>query len=852
MKFLKFKFLFIVLITLLSFSYQSCSPTKYLPEGKYIVNNVKIESDNKDIKTSKLKNVVQPQPLKKLFGFYSFRARIYNIPNPKKDGIRNNKKNIRLKKINAKREKRFNKKTEKIQKERNTYFNKSNRLLASGDTIGYIKAKNTENELDKKLNYRKLHTPELKEENLKTDVFTLYGFLRRLGQKPELYDTMLVNYTLRQMKVFLKNQGYFKSNVSFDADTLGKKVNITYKIESGAPLKITSATYSFPDSTPEMRAFFDKLDYKFKAGSNFDVGELEKYRTKLSEQYRNNGFYYFSKQLISYKIDTIDRYNTATLLVNFNNTISKKVYQPWIVKNIYIHNDYNPNFALQNPEEYYKKVRSVPKNKYNILTRNETVIKSDLLFNEIYVYPDSAYSLKNTKTSYSHLSKFKIYKLINIQYRENPDSTNNFLDCDILLTPDKKKTVIYNLESTNTSASIGGAGNALFSHKNLFHGGEVLDIKLQLALEKQKTQDTTDNLISINTQEYSLDMKLTIPRLLIPIKNSFIKQNNPKTVVSSLFSYQNRPEFNKTQVVLNFDLYLKSSDFVNHILTPVRISFVRVPSMSPDFEAWLKNVMLKESYEDHFIIGSKYSYTFSNQGTKGNNIFLQANFSAAGNALYGAMKTLNIDTVGSSYVLPIVKTPFAQFVKADFDFRFYSEKIDEKQIVLRLFTGVAVPYGNSNLLPFGEKYFVGGANSIRAWQARSLGPGEYVQPPDSESKFSNQTGDIKLEFNAEYRFTIINFLEGAFFVDAGNIWAINSYDSRIGGIFFINKFYKQIAVGTGFGTRLNLNFFILRTDIGIKVIDPAASVGNRFIPMSNRNYSLKDDFTINIAFGYPF
>lgn len=857
-------------ILFLSVVFVACAPTRYLEDGQYIVDKVKITSNNKDIKTGKLKNVVQPQPLKKIFGVYAFRARVYSIPNPKKDGKRNVKKGKRLKRINARKDKRFMKDLEALQNRRNGYFILKESLKKQGDSIGYKEAyKNFRT--DSILYEQKiLLLSELKEDNRKKNVFTVWEFLRRIGQKPGVYDTVLTNFTTRQFKVYLKNQGYFNSNITYEVDTSPglfkkKRVNITYIINSGKPLKINTVSYNFPDSSAEMKEYFNKFDLKYKPGGVFDVSELESYRTNLSNSFRDNGFYYFSKQLVSYRIDTIGKYENATLYVNFNNKVDKKVYKKWKIKNIYIHSDYNPNIAMQTPDFYkslldtsliFKRDVNRLNQKYHIIKRNEEVVKPKLILNELYLYPDSIFRLKNTKSTYSHLSKFKIYKLTNIQFKETEDSSKNTLDCDILLTPAEKIGVVFDLETTNTSVSIGAAGNAKFSHRNLFHGGEVLDLKFQLALEKQKTKDFTVNFFSFNTQEYLFDMKLTVPRLLIPTRflnifksSSFIEQNNPKTVISNLFSYQNRPEFNKIQIVLNYDYFLKSSNFSSHILTPARISSIRVPDMDSAFQVWVTESRLEESYDDHFIIGSKYSYTFSNQGTKGNNIYLQSNFLWSGNLMYGLSYPLNIDTLGGAYILPLVETPYAQFFKSDIDFRYYIKPNSDQLVIWRIFAGVAVPYGNSKLMPFSEKYFVGGANSIRAWQARSLGPGGFLD--ESESRFSNQTGDIKLELNFEYRFNIVKFLEGAIFFDAGNIWAINSYDKRTKGIFYIDRFYKQIALGTGFGARFNFSFFVFRTDIGIKVIDPSQLTGNRFILMS-RQYDLDNDFTINIAIGYPF
>ncbi len=840
----------------------ACSPTRYIAKDEYVVDKVKITCDDNSIKTGKLKNVVQPRPLKKFLKFYSLRARIYNIPNPKKDEKRENRKQNKLDKINQRRDKRFDKETARLQKKYNRSVNKTKRLKKEGDKQAYEKAKHDTQVLNDRLTKRRMNSAERKDANRKKDVFRFYEFFRKIGQKPEVYDTMLVNYSKRQINVYMKNQGYFNCQVT---DTVKypklrrKRAIVYYKIKAGEPLKITTVKYSFPDSVPEMREFFDKENNKFKAGKKFDVSKMEEYRVELANKYRNNGFYYFSKQLISYKIDTIGRYQNAILYINFNNRVDKKIYQKWRIRNINIYNDYAPMVALQHPDLFFNYLQPVemPENthkNYQILKKEERIIKPKFLLNEIYLLPDSLYRLDNTKNTYSHLSKFKIYKLINIQFQEVPDSSNS-LDCEIMLAPGEKRGVVFDLESTNTSVNVGFSGNAMFSHKNLFHGGEILDTRFQLVLEREKVQDSTENFFTLNTQEYLFDFKITFPRILLPkglrtvLKNfSFIEQNNPRTIFSTLFSYQRRPEYNKIQIIFNNDFFMRSSDFSSHTITPIRISSIRVPVMSYDFLLWIHRTLLQESYEDHFIIGSKYSYTYSDQGTKGNNIFLRTNVAWSGNILYGLRKVFKFDTVGGSYILPVVNTPFAQFFKTDVDFRYYHKPDNEQQFIGRIFVGVAVPYGNRNLLPFSEKYFVGGANSIRAWQARALGPGNYKQP--DSLIYSNQTGDVKLELNLEYRFNIIKFLEGAFFVDAGNIWAINSYNSPEESIFFFKDFYKQMGVGTGFGTRLNLNFFILRVDLGVKIIDPALPAGQRIMPMTH-DYKLKD-FTVNIAIGYPF
>ncbi len=835
------------------FALTSCSVTKYVPENEYVVNSVKIKSDNNKIKISKLYNITQTIALKKLIGIFALRARIYNIPNPKKDGIRKIREEKRLKKINNRRDAKFDRETNKLRKKRNVFFNKKERFKSNKDTANYLKANKKYLELKKKYETRTLHAPELKYQNHKKNVWNLANFFRKIGQKPQILDQFLVDFTLKQYRIYLKNQGYFKPKFKTIIDTISKKrVNITYKVYAGAPLKIGSISYHFPEKK-ELIDLFTKQNLRLKVGQTIDVNELDEFRNKISTLYRNNGYYYFSNQLITYQIDTIGKYDNAALIVNFKTGVNPKIYEKWYINNVYIFNDYNPNEALAKPKTYLANIDTsvfVTENniKYFFLKKNQVIIKPKYLTKQIYLYPDSLFSLKATQTTYSHLSKYKIFKLTNIEFKESKDTAKNYLDCNIKLSPTKKTGIIYEIEATNSSLNNGAAANLSYMHKNLFHGGEILDLKLELALQRLKNNDSTERKI-FNTQEYSFNMKLTFPRLLMPFKSSmFIMQNNPRTIISTKFGYQNRPEYNKIEALFNWEYFMKSSQYSNFIFAPLRFSSIRVLYITPEYLEYIKTAMLQESYEDHFIFGSRFSYIFSNQGKPGNNIFFQTNLSFAGNSLYTIMKLAKADTVNGSYNFPLFNTPFAQFVKTDLDFRYYISSINDQRFIFRIFVGVGIPYGNSKLMPFGEKYFSGGANSIRAWQARTLGPGGYSQPKDL--KYINQTGDMKLETNFEYRFNIISILEGAFFIDAGNIWDVYSQDHDLKKVFFFNKFYRQIAVGTGVGLRLNLSYFVFRTDLGLKIVDPALPEYKRIIPLE-RAFDIHD-LSLNIGIGYPF
>jgi outer membrane protein assembly factor BamA len=464
------------------------------------------------------------------------------------------------------------------------------------------------------------------------------------------------------------------------------------------------------------------------------------------------------------------------------------------------------------------------------------------------------------------LSSLKIIKIANINFVENnqtftTDSLNlyqnvDFLDCNIKITQNMLQSFMVELEGTNTSGNIGVAGSMTLTHKNIFKNAEVFDLHFKGAVERQGTfakNTETQNLNTgfFNSKEFGVDVSFRFPSMMAPAKmKNLIKKFNPQTSISANYNYLNRPDYTRTIAGVNYGYTWNSNQNISHSFKPAVLDLVKLKDPTPEFLAYINKLRLTESYEDHFILGTSYSIIINNQLSKtGKNFtYLRINGKSAGNLLSGIMSLTKIDKQDESY--KIAGNVFAQFIKADFDFRYYRKLSRAKdKIVLRGFVGAALPYGNIKVVPFGEKYFSGGANGVRAWQVRALGPGTYSLPLNTDI-FPNQTSDIKLEANFEYRMQLFWMIEGAFFVDAGNIWAINNNDDRPGALFEFNKFYKEIAVGTGFGFRFDFDFFIVRFDFGLKLKDPALPEGVRWIPF-NRSFN-SNDWTFNIGIGYPF
>ena len=852
---------YIILFVGLVFIFSSCSVTRNIPDGQYVVTkiDVKVKGYASGVSESRLKQYVQQPSLRKLFGVPVY-AYMYNIPDPARDRKRERRKQHRLDKINSKIEHRYDTRTARLQAKRNKYYYQYKQLREK-DSVRAQKYYQKYLESSTHLKQRKDSRPEDLAKLKKKDVFTWWEFLRNNGQKPPLYNPYLVEKSAQYMKNYLKAYGYYRAQVSIDKVLKDKKIKIIYHIDPGHQLMIDSVGYNIQDPAIK-RIILSNIELQLLPDIPLQINLLQRYRNRVVSYLKEHGYYYFVKDYITFTVDTVGRKYKAKVVVNIplmKTASGKLVPHPRMkIRNVYVFSDYNPNEALQNPQAFFSdcdtNVYYTGDNEpYYFIKKYKYVIRPKVLLREIYVKPGSIYRFSAIKNTYSHLTKFAVYRIVNIDLRP-VDSSNHYLDCNIQLTPAKNQSITGEIVGTNSSATIGAAANLTYEHRNLFRGGEIFSLQLHTALESQKAylgSFSLDSMLVFNTLEYSVDARLTVPRLLLPFRlGGFVERSNPRTVLQFYYSFRDRPEYNRIDLTESFSYYWKANIYTNHILTPLRVSSVRVWNMLPEFQQLLVSSLLQESYQDYFIFGTSYSFTFSNQGERRiNNIYFQTNFSSSGNSLYAIMKLFNAPKNDQgAYYMPGFETVFAQFVKLDGDFRVYHHFVGGNQLVWRFFSGVVVPFANSKLVPFGERYFIGGSNSIRAWTVRTLGPGSYRLPEDV--RFPNQTGDIKLETNLEYRFNVVWKLEGALFLDVGNIWAINSNDTREGAVFYFDKFYKQLAVGTGTGVRLNLNFFVIRLDVGMKLYDPSAPLGQRFIPTS-RPYT-RDDFVLNVAIGYPF
>lgn len=684
-----------------------------------------------------------------------------------------------------------------------------------------------------------------------------HNWLREIGEPPVIFNPDEARQTTDQIKTYVASKGYFDGKVADSTKTENRETTVFYNVDLLPAYTIRNINFEITDPDIRTLFYFDSVNCLIKRGKAYDEDILASERTRFERFIRDRGFYAFSSEYISFQIDSTIGNRQVNIFYNIGsqtvtdvyNRISYVPHSTYNVRDIYIYPDYDPAAALEQGDAYLNKLDTILYKGYYFITPNETPeIKYDLILQALYLKPATAYSLTNEEQTKSHLMSLKVYRLVNITYHETGapvDSTaNRQLNSNIMLTLLTPQSYRIELEGTNSSGNLGGALNLIYQHKNLFHGAEMFSVKLKGAYEALKD---TSRLRS--TKELGFETNLRIPKFLIPFikKEDFIKKYNPSTNILAAYNYQAMPLFTRTLATATFGYSWKAGNYQSHIVNPLLLNLIKLPPGSIDsaFAARIKSSFQEYSYRDVMILGGGYSFIYNNQKIQKSSDywFLRINFETAGNMIALTEKLSGSKKTDGFY--KFLGQAYAQYVRTDFDLRYNYTFSTERSIVYRAFVGLGIPYGNSKAIPFEKQYFGGGANSIRAWQVRSLGPGSYDPP---EASFLNQTADIKLEFNAEYRYKLFWILDGALFLDAGNIWSYNNDPARPGTQFSLTKFYKDFAIGTGTGFRFDFQFVIARVDIGMKLRDPRPGEG--WI-LGSRPYTRKD-FALVLGIGYPF
>ncbi len=687
-----------------------------------------------------------------------------------------------------------------------------------------------------------------------------HNWLRRIGEEPVIYNSQVTSMSSSHLRQHLRNMGYYNAEVEDTVHIKKKKARVKYMIEPGKPYHISSLGYVFEDTGLKDIVLGDTVNSLIKPGDIFDIDMLQDERRRLETLIRNAGYYNFSREHVFFNADTTSGNKAADLTLGISLYRERREdgefvllpHQRYMIGNVYIVPSYDLRESIDLQEDYYADMDTLEFRGMYYLYRNEVPVRYRVLAQKNFILPGEIYNQDNVDLTYRHLFALRQYRLVDIQFtsppESNPDSLGlQRLDARLHLTPFNMQSYTVELEGTNSSGDFGFGGNLMYQNRNIFRGAEILDFKIKGSVE---TLNDYYSRSFRNTYEYGAELGLQIPRLLLPIRSiSFVRRYNPRTNISIAYNYQTRPDYTRTIANAGFGYNWRGSGHTTHIINPVELNLVRLPFSTPLFDSTIHFYNLEASFKDHLVSETNYSFVYNNQDLRLTRdfVYFRVNAEIAGNTLAAISNLAQRPKKNGFY--QVGGTEFAQYFKTDIDLRYYKMLYGDNSLVYRFFAGAGLPYGNSSALPFIKKYFSGGANSIRAWQVRSLGPGSFNEP--ANRSFPNRTADIKLEANLEYRFKLFWLMEGAMFLDAGNIWAINHNDKREGALFRFSRFYNDIAVGTGLGLRFDFSFFIFRVDMGLKIRDPAEPIDRRWIPL-NRGFNFNNDLAFNIGIGYPF
>lgn len=764
------KVFFLIFLTVL---FCGCSSTKYVPEGEYLLDEVKVRSTDKNVKVGDLANYLRQQPNAKWFSLFKVPLYVYG--------------------------------------------------WSGRDTTKWINR-----------------------------------VLRRVGDAPVIYDEEESLIGEREMLKALRNRGYMEGRIERQETVRKKKAKIEYSVVPGSPYIVDRIYRVIPDSA--IRVLVEKEDSLaslLHPGMLLDISLLDRERNRIVTLLRNKGYYEFNKDYISYAIDTLAETHTARVAlfldpVRQTTDSLRKSHIPYRISSIRIHPDFD--LFSEREETPLQENDTLRYGKVSIVTEHaeKPYLRPKVLLSSLNLHPDSLYSEQGVTDTYSRLARLGILRYTNMRFEAHPET--GLLDCDLYLSKGKNRSVSFSVEGTNSAGDLGAAASITTEHRNLFRGSETFSLKLRGAYE---AISGLSNAITDRYTEYGIEAGLHFPRFLFPfISSQYRRKTRATTELVVGYSNQKRPEFARNIFEGRWSYkWSRRNLHSQHRVDLVEVSYIKMPWISDEYRNnYLQNSILKYNYDDQLIMKTGYGIVFSSAGigdfgamnkTSENSYTIRMNIESAGNLLYGFSKMLGATTNAegrySSFGLP-----YEQYVKGDFDISGKIRIDYRNSLAMHLALGVAYPYGNSNMLPFSKRYFAGGANGVRGWSVRRLGPGRYSG--GNSIDFMNRSGDIKLDMSVELRTKLFWKLNGAFFVDAGNIWTIREYDSQPRGAFSFDSFYKELAVSYGLGLRFDFDYFILRFDGAMRAVDP--TWGEERYPLWHPDFSR--DFTFHFAIGYPF
>lgn len=700
----------------------------------------------------------------------------------------------------------------------------------------------------------------------------LRNFIRnKLGQEPVLLKDVTPQRTAALLAGQLNNEGYFGSQVTNTVKTKGKRSAVQYAVELYPVYRLREINY--PKGRDSTYAVIFRTLHEgslLHPGQRYQLAMLQAEQSRIESVVKNYGFYYFDDRYLIFDADSTVGEHQVDLDLHLEQGVPKPARKRFKVGEVTVY----PDYALVTDSTAIKP-DTIKVDSFRYIDQSH-MFRPKVLTRIINVRPEQMYSKEDQELTLSHLLGLGTFKFVNIKYtRRRRDSTA--LNASIMLTPMPKKSFRFEAQGVSKSNNFVGPGIAFtFTNRNFLRGAELFQLKLNTSYEVQLSSKIQQPL---NSFELGFESTLTVPRFISPIPIDYSSRKFlPKTQFKIAYNLQNRVGFFRLNSFnAGYGYLWKESADRSHELYPVDVNYIRTDKRSEQFETLLKNnPVLAKSFQNQFIIGTRYAYTLNTQlrqdaidkfkprKFREHSFYFHGAVDLAGNLMSAIQDGVYGKTAEGEFH-ELLGSPYSQYVKGDADFRYYWQFDRQNKLATRIVAGVGYAFGNSETLPYIKQFSIGGSNSIRAFPARSIGPGSYHQ--ETSERFIDQRGDIKLEGNVEYRFDIVKSFKGALFLDAGNIWLMrddplldstqtdpNIFEPRIGGKFMKSLFLDQLAVGTGVGFRFDFSFFVLRFDIAFPLRKPWLE-GNKWVfdeiaPLSSTWRS--DNLIFNIAIGYPF
>ena len=679
---------------------------------------------------------------------------------------------------------------------------------------------------------------------------------KTFGKAPVYYDVNEANNSSTQMMRYLDNVGYFHSKVNHTVKTSRKKATVTYHVHPAKPYHIKQFNYVINDTLIERYIMRDSAKFEPKKGDIYNAYSLDDQREIITERMKNSGYFFFNRDEIFFEVDS--NFMSHSMDITMRLKDNKLSFKKYYIRNISVY----PNFSVlrmgEKPTDSIKLEVEVGmrkwKNIWDFYYFGKPDVDPQTFKQSIHIIEGLPYNLRSITSTYQSLGNFKLFRNINIEFdtiSSHKDSLN-LLDCRITMQQSDRHSFTVQAEGTNSEGDLGIKGSLSYSNKNIFHGAETFQLSLKGGLEVQKLADgenpeTANNIF--NTWEFGLTASVLFPRFLGPFSSlTFARDYQPTTTVSLGFNSQTRYYYSRYITTASYSYDWKKNYRLGQTLSPFYLNSVKIANINPVFQEYLDaetSQRKKAQYTSHLLFGTRYSLTYNTQriNKTGSFFYVRADFETSGNllSLFNKTKLITENDDGAHEIFGI---RYAQYVRSSFDFRQHLDLGDDNWLVFRQFVGIGLPYGNSQDMPFERSFYGGGANGLRGWLYRTVGPGGYI--PSSED--IEKTGDMQLEFNAEYRFPLYNIINGAVFIDAGNVWAYHLNESMPDSEFRFDTFYKQFAIDTGIGVRLDVSFLILRFDIAYAMRNPYMN----YETGSYWRFGQGNNIRLHAGIGYPF